>query len=112
MTEPSDVQAKRLEARKTDYKTVPGLSKLECDSLCGYQALAITLHELSENISRLRQAGSAPLQILETLQALESKMALVSTLLKSSVYSVLLENEQRIEEIDNPMEEDIDSTFS
>lgn len=41
-------------------------------------------------------------QILETLQALESKTALVSTLLKSSVYSVLLQNEQRIEGIEDP----------
>ncbi|CCH46505.1 hypothetical protein BN7_6098 [Wickerhamomyces ciferrii] len=80
------------ELLSTDYtKQSHQLTKLETDLLIQYQNLARRLHQLSEIINKLVNVPSA--KLLENLEDIENKMALVFTLFKGAVYSLFLQQE-------------------
>ncbi|KAF2842255.1 hypothetical protein M501DRAFT_1013608 [Patellaria atrata CBS 101060] len=78
----------------TSTPTGPGadtLSPLEQELLDEYARLVGNLNNLSSLLSSLATSPSA--EILDQLRGLERKTALVFTLLKASVYSIVLQQQ-------------------
>ena len=69
----------------------PTLSPLEKDVLAEYERLLNNLNKLSTSLSDL--STNPTLEVLDGLRLLERKTSLVGTLLKASVYSIVLQQE-------------------
>ncbi|SCU84004.1 LAME_0C07756g1_1 [Lachancea meyersii CBS 8951] len=69
------------------------LTPLQRSVLSKYETLSKTLHNLDDTIKNLRDNGSSesPEQVLRQLREIEVKIALVGTLFKGSVYSLVLQ---------------------
>lgn len=97
------------EVLETDYSVHSDLSLLEKQVLLQYQALAIKLNLLSDEIGKLnkhlplaRQIGLDPAVgladgLLTNMRNLERKIGLVYTLFRTAVYSLLLQNQENRE---------------
>ncbi|EXJ55587.1 hypothetical protein A1O7_08515 [Cladophialophora yegresii CBS 114405] len=70
-----------------------GLSPLEQEVLDEYEKLANNMKELSATLADLSK-GPITLEIAEGLRLLERKVASVYTLMKASVYSIVLQQGQ------------------
>ncbi|AMD21296.1 HER017Wp [Eremothecium sinecaudum] len=69
-----------------------GISSLQRSILDKYRTLADCLHELDDTILQLnKDKDTNPEQVLSLLREIEIKIALVSTLMKGSVYSLVLQ---------------------
>ncbi|KZF19489.1 hypothetical protein L228DRAFT_271284 [Xylona heveae TC161] len=71
--------------------TSTGVSPLEQEVLDEYARLLGNMNRLASTLNDL--AGSPTAQILDGLRALERKTSLVFTLLKASVYSIVLQQQ-------------------
>ncbi|KAF3164802.1 hypothetical protein TWF106_008889 [Orbilia oligospora] len=71
------------------------LSSLERDVLDEYRTLLQNLNQLSTTIGTL--ANQPTSQTIDSLRLLERKTGLVSTLMKASVYSIILQQELHYE---------------
>ncbi|KAL2155281.1 hypothetical protein VTH82DRAFT_22 [Thermothelomyces myriococcoides] len=69
----------------------PELSPLEQEVLDEYERLAENMRNLAAILDDL--AGAPATEILDSLRALERQTSLVFTLLKASVYSIVLQQE-------------------
>ncbi|KAF4776502.1 DASH complex subunit Dad3 [Colletotrichum scovillei] len=69
----------------------PELSPLEAEVLEEYEKLADNMKKLASTLEDL--SGSPSTEILDGLRELERKTSLVFTLLKASVYSIVLQQE-------------------
>ncbi|SCU77965.1 LADA_0A03092g1_1 [Lachancea dasiensis] len=71
------------------------LSPLQRSVLDKYETLSKSLHNLDETIKNLRENSSSesPEQVLRQLREIEVKIALVGTLFKGSVYSLVLQRQ-------------------
>ncbi|KAL1878564.1 hypothetical protein VTK73DRAFT_7829 [Phialemonium thermophilum] len=69
----------------------PDLSPLEQDVLDEYERLAENMKKLASILDNLASAPAT--EILDGLRELERKTSLVFTLLKASVYSIVLQQE-------------------
>ncbi|KAM3159722.1 DASH complex subunit DAD3 [Lachancea thermotolerans] len=69
------------------------LTPLQRSILSKYETLADSLHNLDETIKDLskRDVPESPEEVLRQLREIEIKIALVGTLLKGSVYSLVLQ---------------------
>ncbi|CEP64811.1 Dad3p LALA0_S13e03532g [Lachancea lanzarotensis] len=69
------------------------LTPLQRSVLDRYETLSKSLHNLDDTIKNLRDNGSSesPEQVLRQLREIEYKIALVGTLFKGSVYSLVLQ---------------------
>ncbi|KAK9472332.1 DASH complex subunit Dad3, partial [Dipodascopsis tothii] len=74
----------------------PQLTPNEHALLAEYRTLADNLAQLATEITRLAAVPAA--EITTNLRTLERKTALVSTLLKASVYSIFLEQQAHEDE--------------
>ncbi|KAK6356586.1 hypothetical protein TWF718_000934 [Orbilia javanica] len=72
------------------------LSHLEREILDEYRALLQNLNQLSVTIGTL--ANEPTSQTIDSLRLLERKTGLVSTLMKASVYSIILQQELHYED--------------
>ncbi|KAL2415511.1 hypothetical protein ABEF95_004766 [Exophiala dermatitidis] len=70
-----------------------GVSPLEQEVLDEYERLANNMKELSSTLASL-SSGPITLEIAEGLRLLERKVASVYTLMKASVYSIVLQQGQ------------------
>ncbi|KIV93857.1 hypothetical protein PV10_05041 [Exophiala mesophila] len=70
-----------------------GVSPLEQEVLDEYQRLLNNMNELSSTLASL-SGGPMTLEIAEGLRLLERKVASVYTLMKASVYSIVLQQGQ------------------
>ncbi|EXJ84654.1 hypothetical protein A1O3_05324, partial [Capronia epimyces CBS 606.96] len=70
-----------------------GVSPLEQEVLDEYERLAKNMKELSSTLASL-SGGPITLEIAEGLRLLERKVASVYTLMKASVYSIVLQQGQ------------------
>ncbi|CAN6600599.1 DASH complex subunit Dad3p [Trichomonascus vanleenenianus] len=84
------------------------VSEIEQELLDEYKRLSLNLKKLSQSVHRLAVVPTP--QILETLRTLESKISLVSTLLKASVYSIFIQQEQG-EQMQEDEEEDTGTAY-
>ncbi|KAF8461426.1 DASH complex subunit Dad3-domain-containing protein, partial [Kalaharituber pfeilii] len=75
----------------TNMSTHHSLTPLEQDLLDEYTRLLANMNQLASSISSL--ATSPTPQLLDSLRELERKSGLVFTLLKASVYSIVLQQE-------------------
>ncbi|MCJ1473301.1 hypothetical protein MMC13_001952 [Lambiella insularis] len=75
----------------TSHSTAETLTPLEEEVLREYAALLENLNTLSPLLASLSTTPTA--QVLDGLRLLERKTSLVSTLLKASVYSIVLQQE-------------------
>jgi len=73
------------------------VSPLEQEVLVEYEMLAANMRELTTTLSSLTQ-GPISLEIAEGLRLLERKVASVYTLMKASVYSIVLQQGDMEEE--------------
>ncbi|SMN22887.1 similar to Saccharomyces cerevisiae YBR233W-A DAD3 Essential subunit of the Dam1 complex (aka DASH complex) [Maudiozyma saulgeensis] len=78
------------------------LTPLQQNVLDKYSALATTLHSLDAAIQELNasqrnkdKSKASPEEVLSEMRELEVKLALVGTLLKGSVYSYVLSNQDK-----------------
>ncbi|KAL1587922.1 hypothetical protein WHR41_03175 [Cladosporium halotolerans] len=78
----------------------PELSPLEQQVLDEYATLVGNLDNLSGILGEL--AANPSVEILDSLRGLERKTATVFTLLKASVYSIVLQQEIRDEDAGSP----------
>lgn len=70
----------------------PELSPLQLGVLDRYQHLARSLRSLDDTVKLLgQQSDCSPEQVLKRLREIEVKIALVGTLLKGAVYSLILQ---------------------
>ncbi|KIW82204.1 hypothetical protein Z517_05231 [Fonsecaea pedrosoi CBS 271.37] len=76
----------------TDHSS-EGVSPLEQDVLDEYERLSRNMKELSSTLADL-SGGPITLEIAEGLRLLERKVASVYTLMKASVYSIVLQQGQ------------------
>ncbi|AGO13135.1 AaceriAFL021Cp [[Ashbya] aceris (nom. inval.)] len=68
------------------------LSTLQRSVLEKYRTLADCLHELNDTLVELNtESDTNPEQVLAQMREIEVKIALVGTLLKGSVYSLVLQ---------------------
>ncbi|KAI9772540.1 MAG: hypothetical protein M1840_000745 [Geoglossum simile] len=72
------------------------LTPLEQEILDEYARLLGNMNKLSTTLNDLADSPTA--QVLDSLRGLERKMGLVFTLLKASVYSIVLQTQIRQEE--------------
>lgn len=74
------------------------LTPLQRSILDKYTVLSDSLHNLDETVKNLAQPGAqeSPEEVLRQLREIEVKIALVGTLFKGSVYSLVL---QRMENL-------------
>ncbi|KAM0715835.1 hypothetical protein Q7P37_008349 [Cladosporium fusiforme] len=89
-----------LDSRRHANEHEPELSPTEQAVLDEYAKLVGNLDNLSEILAEL--AANPSLEILDSLRGLERKTATVFTLLKASVYSILLQHEIRDENAESP----------
>ncbi|KAL0634264.1 hypothetical protein Q9L58_006801 [Maublancomyces gigas] len=82
------------------------LSPLEQEILDEYARLLENMNRLSNSIADI--AGTPTARILDSLRDLERKTGLVFTLLKASVYSMVLQQQMDVENRDAADDEDID----
>ncbi|KAK6515675.1 hypothetical protein TWF506_007990 [Arthrobotrys conoides] len=73
------------------------LSNLEREVLDEYRALLQNLTQLSTTIGTM--ANQPTSQTIDSLRLLERKTGLVSTLMKASVYSIILQQELHYEDV-------------
>ncbi|OAL28820.1 hypothetical protein AYO22_02685 [Fonsecaea multimorphosa] len=73
-----------------------GVSPLEQEVLDEYERLSRNMKELSSTLADL-SSGPITLEIAEGLRLLERKVASVYTLMKASVYSIVLQQGQEVE---------------
>ncbi|ODV95407.1 hypothetical protein PACTADRAFT_50132 [Pachysolen tannophilus NRRL Y-2460] len=78
-----------------DYSSNHLLSSLEVSVLTQYQTLLHKLLALNEELISLKNLNST--QLLENLRILETKISLIFTLFKGSVYSLFLQTKQNID---------------
>lgn len=71
----------------------PGVSPLEQEVLDEYTRLLNNMNELTKTLADL-SSGPITLEIAESLRLLERKVASVYTLMKASVYSIVLQQGQ------------------
>ncbi|KAJ5159942.1 DASH complex subunit Dad3 [Penicillium canariense] len=93
-TPPSDPEASRSRGRSNNPllgDDNPLVSELEQEVLDEYSRLLRNINQLSEKIGDL--AGSPASMTLDGLRMLERKTATVCTLLKASVYSIVLQQQ-------------------
>jgi len=79
------------------------LSPLEQDVLDEYERLADNMKKLAGLLDAM--AGAPSIEILDGLRQLERKTSLVFTLLKASVYSIVLQQEIYSGDQGNPRED-------
>ncbi|KAI5795775.1 DASH complex subunit Dad3 [Geopyxis carbonaria] len=79
------------------------LTPLEQEVLDEYQRLLSNLQTLNNEIAELADAPAS--EVMENLRALERKTSLVFTLLKASVYSLILQQQLEGEQHDDGMSE-------
>ncbi|OAL34794.1 hypothetical protein AYO20_05989 [Fonsecaea nubica] len=77
----------------TEHSSSEGVSPLEQDVLDEYERLSRNMKELSSTLADL-SGGPITLEIAEGLRLLERKVASVYTLMKASVYSIVLQQGQ------------------
>ncbi|KAF0330886.1 dash complex subunit dad3 [Colletotrichum asianum] len=75
----------------TMYQQQPELTPLEAEVLEEYEKLADNMKKLASTLEDLSSSPST--EILDGLRELERKTSLVFTLLKASVYSIVLQQE-------------------
>ncbi|KAH0545555.1 hypothetical protein FGG08_000386 [Glutinoglossum americanum] len=80
----------------TDQSSHEMLSPLEQEILDEYARLLGNMNKLSTALNDLADSPTA--EVLDSLRTLERKMGLVFTLLKASVYSIVLQTQIRQEE--------------
>ncbi|AET38021.1 Dad3p Ecym_2275 [Eremothecium cymbalariae DBVPG len=74
-----------------------GLSALQRSVLDKYRSLAESLHDLDDTLVQLsRDKDTNPEQVLAQMREIEVKIALVGTLMKGSVYSLVLQRNMHI----------------
>lgn len=84
------------------------LSPLELQTLQEYQKMLMLLHNLLQKINGLKNLNGQ--QLLDNLRILETKLSLVFTLFKGSVYSLFLQtrmsmNNRDANELDDSMDD-------
>ncbi|SCU96951.1 LAMI_0F08328g1_1 [Lachancea mirantina] len=74
------------------------LTPLQKSLLDKYATLSKSLHGLDDSIKMLREAkdSESPEQVLRRLREIEVKIALVGTLFKGSVYSLVLQRNKEV----------------
>ncbi|KAM3079586.1 hypothetical protein ACMFMG_006001 [Clarireedia jacksonii] len=80
-----------IDASSIPLPTNEDLSPIEQDLLDEYERLAENMRTLALKLEQLSDAPAA--EILDSLRQLERKTSLVFTLLKASVYSIVLQQE-------------------
>ncbi|GAB7335690.1 hypothetical protein MBLNU13_g07999t1 [Cladosporium sp. NU13] len=88
------------DSRRYAQESEPELSPLEQEVLDEYAKLVGNLDDLSGILAEL--AANPSIEILDSLRGLERKTATVFTLLKASVYSIVLQQEIRDEDVGSP----------
>lgn len=88
------------DSRRYVHENEPELSPLEQEVLDEYAKLVGNLDDLSGILAEL--AANPSIEILDSLRGLERKTATVFTLLKASVYSIVLQQEIRDEDGGSP----------
>ncbi|KAM0713332.1 hypothetical protein Q7P35_000784 [Cladosporium inversicolor] len=88
------------DSRRYAHENEPELSPLEQEVLDEYAKLVGNLDDLSGILAEL--AANPSIEILDSLRGLERKTATVFTLLKASVYSIVLQQEIRDEDGGSP----------
>lgn len=109
---------------ETDYSVHTELSVLEKQVLLQYQALAIKLNLLSDQIALLNKHLPLASQIaldptigladglLTNMRSLERKIGLVYTLFRTAVYSLLLQNQENREKEESEEKEEVEGFSS
>ncbi|KAM0691582.1 hypothetical protein Q7P36_007781 [Cladosporium allicinum] len=89
-----------MDSKRYAPENEPELSPLEQEVLDEYAKLVGNLDNLSGILAEL--AANPSVEILDSLRGLERKTATVFTLLKASVYSIVLQQEIRDEDGGSP----------
>lgn len=91
--------------------SIQHVSKLQQEVLGKYTQLADSLHKLDETVKELNQSATqvqnkadhiSAEEILEEMRQIETKIGLIGTLFKGSVYSFILQRKNDYNIINNP----------